>query len=83
MDEDGKSKKPLLSYEQVIEIMEERIANDEPVVRDERIIRIERIAEQMETDLNKKEFAKNQGSRPGINKFFRESFGRIKKYLGK
>ena len=40
MDED-KDTRPLLSYEEVIEIIDECISRDEPIARDERIARME------------------------------------------
>ena len=35
--EEEKHKKPLLSYEEVIEVIDERISRDEPATADERI----------------------------------------------
>ena len=40
--EEDKNTKPLLSYEEVIEIIDECISRDEPIARDERIARMER-----------------------------------------
>lgn len=53
MDED-KNKKPLLSYEQVIEIIDECVSRDEADGRDERIVRIEKAAEELEAECRKK-----------------------------
>ena len=49
MDED-KDTRPLLSYEEVIEIIDECISRDEPIARDERIARMEKAAARMEAD---------------------------------
>ena len=46
MDED-KDTRPLLSYEEVIEIIDECISRDEPIARDERIARMEKAAARM------------------------------------
>ena len=43
--EEEKHKKPLLSYEEVIEVIDERISRDEPATADERIKRVEEVAE--------------------------------------
>ena len=53
MDED-KNKKPLLSYEQVIEIIDECVSRDEADGRDERIVRVEKAAEELEAEYRKK-----------------------------
>ncbi|MBS6237371.1 MAG: hypothetical protein KH897_03100 [Bacteroides sp.] len=53
MDED-KKKKPLLSYEQVVEIIDECVSRDETDGRDERIVRIEKAAEELEAECRKK-----------------------------
>lgn len=53
--EEEKHKKPLLSYEEVIEVIDERISRDEPATADERIKRVEEVAEQMEEE-RKKEY---------------------------
>lgn len=53
MDED-KKKKPLLSYEQVIEIIDECVSRDETDGRDERIVRVEKAAEELEAECRKK-----------------------------
>lgn len=53
MDED-KNKKPLLSYEQVIEIIDECVSRDEADGRDERIVRVEKAAEELEAECRKK-----------------------------
>lgn len=52
MDED-KDTRPLLSYEEVIEIIDECISRDEPIARDERIARMEKAAARMEADRRK------------------------------
>ena len=44
MDED-KDTRPLLSYEEVIEIIDECISRDEPIARDERLREWKLIAE--------------------------------------
>lgn len=51
--EEEKHKKPLLSYEEVIEVIDERISRDEPATADERIKRVEEVAEQMEEERKK------------------------------
>lgn len=48
-----KHTKPLLSYEEVIEVIDKRISRDEPAICDERIVRVEKVAEQMEVDRKK------------------------------
>lgn len=53
MDED-KKKKPLLSYEQVIEIIDECVSRDETDGRDERIVRVEKAVEELEAECRKK-----------------------------
>ncbi len=53
MDED-KNKKPLLSYEQVIEIIDERVSRDEADGRDERIVQVEKAAAELEAECRKK-----------------------------
>lgn len=53
MDED-KNKKPLLSYEQVIEIIDECVSRDETDGIDERIVRVEKAAEELEEERRKK-----------------------------
>lgn len=53
MDED-KSRKPLLSYEQVVDMIEKRISRDEQDERDERIVRVEKAAEELEAKKKKK-----------------------------
>ena len=49
-----KNQKPLLSYEQVVDMIEERISRDEPDNRDERIARVEKAAEELEAKKRKK-----------------------------
>lgn len=49
-----KNQKPLLSYEQVVDMIEERISRDEPDNRDERIVRVEKAAEELEAKKKKK-----------------------------
>ncbi len=45
-----KKKKPLLPYEQVVKMIDERIAQEEEDVKvDERITRVEKAAEELET----------------------------------
>ena len=51
--EEEKHKKPLLSCEEVIEVIDERISRDEPATADERIKRVEEVAEQMEEERKK------------------------------
>ncbi|WP_330940562.1 hypothetical protein [Bacteroides sp. MSB163] len=53
MDED-KKKKPMLSYEQVVEIIDECVSRDETDGRDERIVRVEKAAEELEAECRKK-----------------------------
>ena len=60
--EEEKHKKPLLSYEEVIEVIDERIP------RDERIKRVEEVAEQME-----EERKKGISCRKKVSRFFRRS----------
>ena len=60
--EEEKHKKPLLSYEEVIEVIDERIS------RDERIKRVEEVAEQME-----EERKKGISCRKKVSRFFRRS----------
>lgn len=43
-----KKKKPLLTYEQVVDIIDERISCDEDDACDERIVRVEKAAEELE-----------------------------------
>ena len=62
--EEEKHKKPLLSYEEVIE----RISRDEPATADERIKRVEEVAEQME-----EERKKGISCRKKVSRFFRRS----------
>lgn len=59
MDED-KNKKPLLSYEQVIEIIDECVSRDEEDGRDERIVRVEKAAEELEAECRKKTLRSNR-----------------------
>ena len=63
-----KHKKPLLSYEEVIEVIDERISRDEPATADERIKRVEEVAEQME-----EERKKGISCRKKVSRFFRRS----------
>lgn len=50
-----KKKKPLLSYEQVVDMIEKRIASEEgEEVPDERIVRVERAAEELEAKYKKR-----------------------------
>lgn len=51
--EKEKKTKPLLSYEEVIEVMDKHILRDESATCDERIVRIEKVAEQMEEERKK------------------------------
>ena len=60
--EEEKHKKPLLSYEEVIEVI------DEPATADERIKRVEEVAEQME-----EERKKGISCRKKVSRFFRRS----------
>lgn len=61
MDENQeKDKKPLLSYEQVIEIIDECVSRDEADGRDERIERIEKAAEELEAECRKKSLRSNR-----------------------
>ncbi|WP_291528008.1 hypothetical protein [Bacteroides sp. UBA939] len=53
MDED-KNKKPLLSYEQVIKIIDECVSRDETECPDERIVRVEKAAEELEIEYRKR-----------------------------
>jgi hypothetical protein len=62
--EEEKHKKPLLSYEEVIEV----ISRDEPATADERIKRVEEVAEQME-----EERKKGISCRKKVSRFFRRS----------
>lgn len=69
-----KNKKPLLSYEQVMEIINEFMARDELLNRDQRIVRLEKAVEQMEAERKKKKiYRKNAFCRFGNVgiKFFR------------
>ena len=66
--EEEKHKKPLLSYEEVIEVIDERISRDEPATADERIKRVEEVAEQME-----EERKKGISCRKKVSRFFRRS----------
>ena len=61
--EEEKHKKPLLSYEEVIEVID-----DEPATADERIKRVEEVAEQME-----EERKKGISCRKKVSRFFRRS----------
>lgn len=51
--EEEKLTKLLLSYEEVIEVMDKHISRGEPAVCDKRIVRVEKVAEQMEEDRKK------------------------------
>ena len=51
--EEEKLTKPLLSYEEVIEVMDKHISRGEPAVCDKRIVRVEKVAEQMDEDRKK------------------------------
>ena len=66
--EEEKHKKPLLSYEEVIEVIDERISRDEPATADEWIKRVEEVAEQME-----EERKKGISCRKKVSRFFRRS----------
>lgn len=52
MNED-KKKKPLLPYEQVVKMIDERIAQEEEVEVDERIVKVEKAAEELEAKYRK------------------------------
>ena len=67
--EEEKNTKPLLSYEEVIEVIEKRISRDEPATCDERIVRVEKVAEQMEEDRKK-----GISWRKKVSRFFRRSW---------
>lgn len=75
MDEE-KAKKPLLSYEQVVDMINERIERDEGEdTRDERIVRVEKAAEELET--------KYKGKKAGLRKrlgFFKRLWERLFRY---
>ena len=66
--EEEKHKKPLLSCEEVIEVIDERISRDEPATADERIKRVEEVAEQME-----EERKTGISCRKKVSRFFRRS----------
>lgn len=76
MDEE-KAKKPLLSYEQVVDMINERIERDEGEdTRDERIVRVEKAAEELET--------KYKGKKAGLRKrlgFFKRLWERLFRYI--
>ena len=59
--EEEKHKKPLLSYEEVIEVIDERISRDEPATADERIKRVEEVRK------------KGISCRKKVSRFFRRS----------
>lgn len=79
MDED-KNKKPLLSYEQVIEIIDKFLSRDETDNgRDERIVRVEKVAEELEADYRKKVLRNKKKKGCSLKWFCRKLFGCTKK----
>lgn len=71
MDEE-KIKKPLLSYEQVEDIIGQRISCEEEETLDERIARIEKAAEKLES-----EYKEMRRCRPRRRKKKRSFLGRL------
>ncbi len=63
-----KKKKPLLSYEQVVDMIEEHIVREENAC-DERIVRVEKAAEELEANKHKKEW-----KRRSLLRFLRKLF---------
>lgn len=80
MDED-KDTKPLLSYEEVIEIIDECISREEPIACDERIARMEKAAAQMEADRRKKEGIRSLFR--SFTRFWTNLYWRIRACFGK
>lgn len=80
--EEERHTKPLLSYEEVIEVIDKRISQDGPTTSDERIIRIEKVAEQMEEERNKKISCRKKVSRL-FRRFWKNLGRRIRRCLGK
>ena len=75
MDED-KDTRPLLSYEELIEINDEYISRDEPIARDERIARMEKAAARMEADRRKEKGMR--GMFRSFKRFWAELYWRIR-----
>ena len=80
MDED-KDTKPLLSYEEVREIIDECISRDEPPVCDERITRMEKAAAQMEADRRKEE--ESGGIVRSFKRYWADLYWRLRACFGK
>lgn len=59
MDE-KKKQKPLLSYDEVLKIIHERIEQDENPIPDQRIERIEKAAQRMEKDKRNRKHRKKK-----------------------
>ncbi|WP_455671634.1 hypothetical protein [Phocaeicola sp.] len=56
-----KKKKPLLPYEQVVKMIDERIAQEEQDVKvDERIVRVEKAAEELEAKRKKERLGRKK-----------------------
>jgi hypothetical protein len=79
--EEDKNTKPLLSYEEVIEIIDECISRDEPIARDERIARMEKAAAQMEADRRKKRGVR--GMVRFFKRFWTNLYWRVRACFGK
>lgn len=68
-----KRKKPLLPYEQVVKIIDERIAQEEDVKVDERIARVERAAKELEDKRNEERLGRKK-SQCFLKRFWRKMF---------
>lgn len=77
MNED-KKKKPLLPYEQVVKMIDERIAQEEEVEVDERIVMVEKAAEELEAKYREERLGARK-KRCCIKRFWRRLLACCKK----